>query len=331
MALCSNYTTTTVVLSIHHKQSHNNNNNKGDPSLKEFFRVSLGLTPHYKQDKPQAIKVIGAGLPRTGTASFVVALNKLGLHTYHMKDGAVETPGHLALWYGLYSNDKSVSFDDILQDVAEYGFNATADGPMCFWYKEQMIRYPNAKVVLTVRADGSGEAWAKSFTSCILDLLAILNDVPFRWFDMFPKVNVVASKFLTGLGTDEDPKTHYPVVEQLPEAYNRWVETVKKTVPEDKLLVHSPADGWKPLCDFISPLSAEIASNCDSILASGEPYPHVNDKAKVRGLLAALKFMSVLTKLSPAVLAVVIVSTFSRPRRRKRQIAVDDDDKSKSD
>lgn len=52
---------------------------RGNPSMADFFRVTLGLTPPFKKDEHRPIKVIGAGLPRTGTASFVMALRKLGL------------------------------------------------------------------------------------------------------------------------------------------------------------------------------------------------------------------------------------------------------------
>ena len=73
--------------------------------------------------------MIGAGLPRTGTSSFVVALSKLGLKTYHMRDGAVETPGHLQLWSDYYNHKNDISMDDVLDGIAAQGFNATSDGP----------------------------------------------------------------------------------------------------------------------------------------------------------------------------------------------------------
>ncbi len=32
---------------------------------------------------------------------------------------------------------------------------------------------------------------------------------------------------------------------------DRWNETVKKTVPAERLLVWDPAEGWEPLCAFL--------------------------------------------------------------------------------
>jgi hypothetical protein len=29
------------------------------------------------------------------------------------------------------------------------------------------------------------------------------------------------------------------------------MELCKRVIPADKLLIHRPEDGWKPLCDFL--------------------------------------------------------------------------------
>lgn len=291
---------------------------QGNPSLLEFFRVTLGLNSKDRATlvTPQPLQVIGAGLPRTGTASFVVALSKLGLRSYHMKDGAIETPGHLDLWYNLYNSNNhkqgSVSLDDILDDMAIQGFTATSDGPACFWYQEQMKRYPDAKVVLTVRGDGNGEAWKRSFSTNIIDVLVSMQDIPYRWVPMFQKIDGMVTAMTKALGTDMDSETNYPVKDQLPGAYDRWVEQVKATVPKEKLLVHAAQDGWAPLCEFLSPLSPEIESNCQSILASGEPYPNVNDTAQVQGLMIFLRGVTILCKLSPLLAVVAVLIMLSR-------------------
>jgi hypothetical protein len=43
---------------------------------------------------------------------------------------------------------------------------------------------------------------------------------------------------------DEDP-------EASAEYFNKWVEEVKATVPQDRLLVFEVKQGWKPLCKFL--------------------------------------------------------------------------------
>jgi hypothetical protein len=309
-----------------------------EPSLKEFFRVTFGVAlggvfnnnDGENRPPPQPLQVIGAGLPRTGTASFVNALSKLGLRSYHMKDGAIETPGHLDMWYILYNKEygnrdtvgsTTISVPDILDDMAVQGFTATADSPTCFWYKEQMERYPNAKVVLTVRGakggSSGGEAWKRSFSTNIIDAVVSFREIPFRWVPMFQKIDRLnVAMFEATLGTAIDPDTKFPVKDQLPEAYDRWVANVKAYVPEENLLVHAAEDGWEPLCEFLSPLSSNIESRCQTILASGEPYPNVNDKAKVQGVMVVLRGFSTFCKLLPVFMTMAILVTLWRRRSR---------------
>ena len=82
----------------------------------------------------QPLKVVAAGLGRTGTASLKEALTKLGLKTYHMKDGVMDTPGHMELWSEhaakmMQGESGKASANAIMDKMAEDGFNATTDIP----------------------------------------------------------------------------------------------------------------------------------------------------------------------------------------------------------
>ena len=66
-------------------------------------------------------------------------------------------------------------------------------------------------------------------------------------------------------------------------AYEQYVETVKNTVPAEKLLVFHPSDGYEPFCRFL-----EIPdSDCPK-----EAFPYVNDKDE------ALAFINTFTLLT---------------------------------
>ena len=52
--------------------------------------------------------------------------------------------------------------------------------------------------------------------------------------------------------------------------FNNWVEEVKRTVPEEKLLVFNVKEGWEPLCKF---LNVPIPEG---------PFPHTNDSAQMK-------------------------------------------------
>ena len=96
-------------------------------------------------------EIIGAGLCRTGTSSTLVALEKLGLGpVYHMKEEVTENLlGH---WVAFADGNK----DAVLNLIDEVGYKSTLDPIICF-FEELMEKYPNAKVLLTVRDSPSGK------------------------------------------------------------------------------------------------------------------------------------------------------------------------------
>jgi hypothetical protein len=58
------------------------------------------------------------------------------------------------------------------------------------------------------------------------------------------------------------------------EFYNNWVKQVKETVPNERLLIFSVKEGWKPLCDFL-----------DVPVPNG-PFPRKNDTAAMKSLIS---------------------------------------------
>src|ERR1700744_5080926 len=115
----------------------------------------MGAFPSTKRS--QVMKLIGAGLPRTGTLSQKIALEMLGLAPcYHMVNVLTdldETPR----WRQVLDGDLSPT------EIFE-GFEATVDWPGSFFYRELIERYPDAKVLLSVR---SGESWTRSMRETI--------------------------------------------------------------------------------------------------------------------------------------------------------------------
>ena len=105
-----------------------------------------------------SIKIIGAGFPRTGTTTLKRSLEMLGYEkTYHMKELLVR-PENLHYWTTLA--DTGTTDWDGLYD----GYQATVDFPGYPFYREHMERYPDAKVILTVRPF---EKWYNSVYSTV--------------------------------------------------------------------------------------------------------------------------------------------------------------------
>ncbi len=233
-------------------------------------------------EKPpqQPMKVISAGQGRTGTASLKSALARLGLKAYHMKDGAMETPGHMDLWLD-YSEAElqspgsgGATLAKIVKKMAEDGFNATTDMPACYIFEELLRQYPDARVVLSVRH--TADAWASSVLGTIGRNLDIFGRVPFKWIPMMTRVVSMNMWMWKTFGLSDDgfdARTRMPTHTALVAGHDEWVERVKRSVPARKLLVLRPEDGYEPLCTFVSPVDAVIAAACQEVLSNNEPYP----------------------------------------------------------
>src|SRR5579883_1954803 len=106
------------------------------------------------------LRLVGAGLGRTGTHSLKIALEQLlGAPCYHMVE-VFNHPEHVAQWQAA-ANGEPADWDFVFQDYA-----ATVDWPSASFYEEIMTQYPDAVVLLSTRSDA--EAWWKSYSNTIM-------------------------------------------------------------------------------------------------------------------------------------------------------------------
>jgi hypothetical protein len=204
------------------------------------------------------MKVIGAGLPRTGTLSQKVALEMLGFRPcYHM----VNVLADLDLapnWRRAMDGD--ADWDDIFGD-----HQATVDWPGSFHYRELIEVYPEAKVLLSVR---DGDSWAASMRDTIWGLF--YGDILIKHLSEARRL--VDPKWDGYMGMMEEMWRRSGLIfgEQLDldwmsAAVDRYHAEVTRDVPGDRLLVWSVSDGWDPLCDFLE------------VPVPDQPFPHLND------------------------------------------------------
>jgi hypothetical protein len=222
------------------------------------------------------LKLIGAGLPRTATLSQKIALEMLGLGPcYHMAN-MLNDLDLVQPWAGALKGN--VNWDEIFE-----GCLATVDWPGAFFYRELIEVYPDAKVLLSVR---DGDAWARSMRDTIWGALygdTMLRDLSSARVRIDPGwrgyIELMTEMWQrTGLLTTMEAATEPGALAQVMERYN---EEVIRTVPSDRLLVWSPADGWEPLCGFLG------------VSVPQAPFPRVNDTEMftgwiVEGCIAAL-------------------------------------------
>jgi hypothetical protein len=205
------------------------------------------------------MKLIGAGLPRTGTLSQKVALEMLGWGPcYHM----VNVLADLDLapkW--LDAVNGRADWDAIFAD-----HQSTVDWPGSYFTKELIEVYPDAKVLLSTR---SGDTWAQSMRDTIWGLFyddILIRDlsearakVDPKWADYLEMMKAMwRNSGLIPHGADT-------TAESMAEAAERYQEDIKRSVPSDRLLVWSVQEGWEPLCEFLE------------VPVPDTPFPRLND------------------------------------------------------
>jgi Sulfotransferase domain len=205
------------------------------------------------------MKVIGAGVPRTGTLSQKVALEMLGFGPcYHM----VNVLGDLTQvekWQRAY--DGAPDWASVFGE-----HQSTVDWPGGFFYRELLDVYPDAKVVLSTR---DPEAWEKSMRDTVWgtyyggSLICHLSEarrlVQPLWDDYI-------RLFKSTLFVERGPfVTGHAEPGGLAEGLTRYHEQVKQDVPADRLLVWGVTEGWEPLCEFLE------------VDVPDAPFPRLND------------------------------------------------------
>ena len=199
------------------------------------------------------LSVIGAGFGRTGTMSLKLALDRLGFGPcYHMVE-VFKNPKASGYWEAA-ADGRPVDWEEVFA-----GYGSTVDWPSATFYKQLANAYPEAKVILTVR---DPEAWFASTQATIFSR-HIRDDTEDDWQRMVLKV---ISDLFDRRMTDKA---------KLIEVYQRHNEEVRRTIPQERLLVYEVADGWEPLCRF---LDAEVPN---------ESMPRANSTDEFRQNLAA--------------------------------------------
>jgi sulfotransferase family protein len=199
-----------------------------------------------------ALKVVGAGLGRTGSHSLKIGLEMLlGGTCYHMVE-VFPRPEHVPLWHGAIKGEEPDWFP-MLED-----FTAAVDWPAAAMWRQLSDAYPESMVLLSERS--SPEAWWKSFSETILAVMQRGPDPEMaEWFAM-------ASDMLTAFTPDYADRAACIA------AYEAHNENVRRCVAPDRLIQWTPSDGWGPICAGLG------------LPEPPAPFPHVNTTDDFRAL-----------------------------------------------
>lgn len=204
------------------------------------------------------LRVIGAGLGRTGTLSTKSALEQLGfVRCYHMLEAAMHA-GHPAVWRRA-ADGEAIDWDTLFE-----GYAATVDWPACVFWEQLAAAYPDAPVLLTVR---DPEAWCASFRATIARVL----EPPFppgseEILEMATET-VIGMSFEGTVGDDA----------HLIGCYERHNDRVRASIDPARLFEFDVGHGWEPLCRF---LGRPVPTT---------PFPNVNDRAFFHAMVEGLR------------------------------------------
>ncbi len=191
------------------------------------------------------LRVIGAGVGRTGTTSLKRALETLlGGPCYHMFE--IHTrPDDVAVWHAAARGEMPDwrSFLD--------GWSAAVDWPASAFWPEIAAAFPEAVIVFSQRDE---QSWWQSASQTIFPATRRAEDGP--WRDMIEAL--FARRFTTAIDDREAAL----------EAYRRHNARVRAEAPPARLLEWHPDDGWAPLCTALG------------VAVPDSAFPHTNTTAE---------------------------------------------------
>lgn len=202
------------------------------------------------------MKLVNAGLGRTGTTSLKAALEELGLtpayHTTNLSTSAKD----MDVWEAALAGEK-------VDWRAFFEGYEVADWPAGLFYQDIIRAHPEAKVMLSVR---DPEDWFESITGTLKGLRSVHLPVPqLKRVKRFLEASL--ERFFEGKVDDKAYMIAF---------FERHTEAVRAFVGTENVLVYDVREGWKPLCTF---LAVDVPQ---------KPFPRLNQRGGVQALITKL-------------------------------------------
>lgn len=198
------------------------------------------------------VRVVGAGVGRTGTHSLKMALEQLlGVPCHHMVE-VLAHPEQMPVWTDAVEG-RPVDWPALL---AEYG--AIVDWPGASFWPELSEAFPDALVLLSVR---DPDAWYRSGSNTIFPGMEHAPPEMQPWMTTVKKL--MHERFCADL---EDP-------DAMKAAFARHNDAVRAAIPTDRLLEWTVTDGWEPICAALG------------VPVPPDPFPVSNTMNEFRSLM----------------------------------------------
>ena len=198
------------------------------------------------------LKVVGAGVGRTGTHSLKLALEQLLGGTCHHMVEVLGHPEEVPIWIDAIDG-RPVDWDALMKD-----YTAEVDWPGGSFWPELAAANPDALVILSVR---DPDQWFTSCSNTIFGGLRMMMEQGDEW--MAAMMRLLAQRF------DDRVEDRDAMVA----AFDRHNEAVRAGIPEKRLLEWTVTDGWDPICDRLG------------LPVPDAPFPKVNTTAEFREMV----------------------------------------------
>lgn len=179
------------------------------------------------------LKIIGAGLGRTGTLTLKTALEQLGFGPCHHMLEVMAHPEQIAFW------NRAAAGEEVAWNAVMDAYESTTDWPSCHYWRELAAHSPEARIILTLR---DPEIWFESMNGTILKVLEMSRGAGPGPLD--------AIRFVQRIVAEQTFADDFSRANAIA-AYERHNASVREAIPPDRLLVYRVSEGWEPLCAFL--------------------------------------------------------------------------------
>ena len=198
------------------------------------------------------LKVVGAGVGRTGTHSLKEALQTLLGGTCHHMVEVFAHPEEVPIWIDAVDGNE-VHWGELMEP-----YTAQVDWPGASFWPELSHFNPDALVILSVR---DPDEW---YTSCSNTIFAGMHGMIENgdaW--MAALLRLFGDRFSDQI-TDRGAMTA---------AFEKHNAAVRAGVPKERLLEWTTSDGWGPICERLG------------VAVPDEPFPVTNTTAQFREMI----------------------------------------------
>jgi len=207
------------------------------------------------------LRVVGAGLGRTGTLSLKLALERLlGAPCYHMLE-VLGNPEHVPAWHAAVRGQMP-DWHALMR-----GYAAAVDWPVAAFWPALAEAFPDALILLSVRP---AEQWWASADQTIFRGLrtpppTTAPELIRGWHEMC--VDMLAARFGAPLDDREASIA----------AFTRLNEETRRRAPAERLLEWQASDGWEPICRALD------------LPVPDEPFPRRNTRQEFQDRMRSMR------------------------------------------